>query len=172
MRKARQIKEPERDPAPEATRGAPAVTGAALNLVKLCVGASSIADLQEHIAGRLARARAEGRALEVAHVTRMVPTRAAELLDGGSLYWVIAGMIAARQRLAAIRPFRDAAGVGRCALVLDPRVVAVTPRPFRPFQGWRYLAAADAPPDLAEGAGEAGDLPEALRRELAALGLL
>ena len=144
----------------------------ALHLIKLCVGAQSIADLQEHIADRLAKAKAEGKALEVAHVTRMTPARATELLDGGSLYWVIHGMLAARQRLVALRPFRDGSGVGRCALVLDPKVVAVEPRPARPFQGWRYLAASDAPPDLPDGAGEGADLPEALRRELVALGLL
>lgn len=142
-----------------------------LHLVKLCVGATSIADLEEWIAGRASAARKAGVAFEQVHVTRMVPTRRDELLDGGSLFWVIKGEIAARQRLLDLRTFVDGDGVRRCALVLDPAVVRVAPRPSRPFQGWRYLAAADAPPDLVNGA-EAAGLPEALSRELRDLGLL
>jgi hypothetical protein len=92
-----------------------------------------------------------------------------ELLEGGSLYWVIRGMIACRQRLLAIQPFIDRDGVRRCGLA---EVVPVEPRPMRAFQGWRYLAAADAPPDLAASAKGLHDLPEALRRELRELGLL
>lgn len=144
----------------------------ALHLLKLCVGAESIADLSSWIAERRAAAEAAGRTYEQTHTTRMVPTRTAELLDGGSLYWVIKGQIAARQRLTDIRPFTDAEGIGRCHLVMEPVVVPVEPRPFRPFQGWRYLQAKDAPRDLAEHGGDLGEMPEALRRELAGLGLL
>lgn len=143
----------------------------ALHLIKLCVGATSIADLEEWIAGRAATARTAGVAFEQVHVTRMVPTRRDEILDGGSLYWVIKGEVAARQRLLDLRTFVDGDGVRRCALVLDPQVVRVEPRPSRPFQGWRYLAAKEAPCDLGSGAGAAG-LPEALSRELRDLGLL
>ncbi|MEP9353194.1 DUF1489 domain-containing protein [Xanthobacter sp. KR7-65] len=143
----------------------------ALHLLKLCVGATSIAELEAWIAGRAAAARKSGVAFEQVHVTRMVPTRSADLLDGGSLYWVIKGEVAARQKLLDLRTFVDAEGVRRCGLVLDPDVVRVEPRPSRPFQGWRYLAAKEAPRDLGADAGAAG-LPEALSRELRDLGLL
>lgn len=143
-----------------------------LHLLKLCVGAESISDLEEWIAQRMAQRLARGEPIEQLHTTRMVPKKIGEILDGGSLYWVIKGQIAARQRLTDIRPFTDAEGIGRCHLVMEPVVVAVEPRPFRPFQGWRYLQAKDAPRDLAEHGGDLGEMPEELRRELAGLGLL
>ena len=143
-----------------------------LHLVKLCVGADSIADLEDWIALRLRERAARGEAPRHAHVTRMTPKRGAELVDGGSLYWVIKGWISARQRLTAIEPFVDADGVGRCRLCLDPKVTPVAPRPMRAFQGWRYFAAKDAPPDLEATVAGADAMPEALRRELGALGLL
>jgi hypothetical protein len=102
----------------------------------------------------------------------MVPKRAAELLDGGSIYWVIRGEILCRERILDIRPFVDRDGVGRCRLVLDPQCVPVQPRPYRAFQGWRYLQAKDAPPDLGRVAPGAVNMPEPLRRELRELGLL
>lgn len=142
-----------------------------LHLLKLCVGAESIADLEAYIAQSLATRRAARQPLEHVHVTRMTPKRIDELLDGGSLYWVIRGQLAARQALRAIRPFTDRDGIGRCALVLEPDVVPVMPRPCRPFQGWRYLDHASRPDDLGS-VGGAASLPEALRAELRALGLL
>ena len=143
-----------------------------LHLLKLCVGAESLADLQGWIDERLTQVRRLGLAEERMHTTRMVPKRAAELLDGGSLYWVIKGQIAARQRLLDIRPFTDDQGVGRCDLVLEPLMVSLQLRPCRPFQGWRYLAAADAPPDLDAVSSGGAQMPEALRRELSNLGLI
>jgi hypothetical protein len=136
-----------------------------LHLLKLCVGIESIADLEAYRARQYRKAPQHH-----VHVTRMVPRRSDELLDGGSLYWVIKGRIAARQALTAIEPFVDREGIGRCRLVLAPKLVPVVPRPFRAFQGWRYLADADRPPDLQETGNE--DMPAALRLELAALGLV
>lgn len=145
----------------------------ALHLLKLCVGAQSIGDLEEWIEENRILMRRLGRAYEQAHTTRMVPKRADEIVGAGSLYWVVKGQIACRQRVTAIEPFTDVDGVGRCRLVLEPVVIPVSPRPCRPFQGWRYLADKDAPADLGAGAtGEVGEMPEALRRELAELGLL
>jgi hypothetical protein len=138
-----------------------------LHLLKLCVGVESIAELRAFTRMRRAHAPAVH-----GHVTRMVPTRAAELLDGGSLYWVIKGQICARQRLIGIEPFIDSAAVKRCALRLDDEVVALRPQPHRAFQGWRYLTPADAPPDLDSVAPGLDEMPEALRRELSDLGLL
>ncbi|MCW2276237.1 DUF1489 family protein [Rhodoblastus acidophilus] len=137
-----------------------------LHLLKLCVGIDSADDLR-----RWTLLRAQNNpGLVHAHVTRMRPSRADEILDGGSLYWVIKGQISVRQRLIGLEDFVDSAGVRRCALQLDDEIVAVAPRPCRAFQGWRYLKPADAPPDLLAGAG--ADMPEDLRRELSALGLL
>jgi hypothetical protein len=102
----------------------------------------------------------------------MVPKRASELLDGGSLYWVIRGQVAARETLLDIRPFTDADGVHRCKLILSSEVTPVMPRPYRAFQGWRYLAAHEAPPDFGSGQAQVADMPETMRRELRELGLL
>lgn len=143
-----------------------------LHLIKLCVGAESIRDLQEWIDERLAEKRRKKQPAEHIHTTRMFPARAAELLAGGSLYWVVKGEIACRQRLLDIRPFNDKEGVRRCQLVLDPKVVPVELRPRGPFQGWRYLADKDAPADLRRAGKGVARLPEEMRRELRDLGLL
>jgi len=144
----------------------------ALHLIKLCVGADSVRDLEDWIKQRLKDKRKRGEKPEHIHRTRMVPKRADELRDGGSLYWVIRGEIACRQRIRDIRPYRDKDGIGRCGIVLDPKVVLVAPRPFRAFQGWRYLAANDAPRDLDKAAPGAAAMPEKMRRELRELGLM
>jgi hypothetical protein len=144
-----------------------------LHLLKLCVGAESIADLEEWIEENRLYAKRAGRPYEQRHTTRMVPKRMDEIAGRGSLYWVIKGQLCARQRLLEIRPFTDESGIGRCHLVLDPTVIPVQPRPCRPFQGWRYLEDKDAPADLSgEAAAGLAEMPEGLRRELAELGLL
>lgn len=144
----------------------------ALNLLKLCVGCESVEDLEEWIASRLAECRRQGRPEEQFHTTRMVPTRAAEIVAGGSLYWVIKGSVQCRQPITEIRPFTDDDGIGRCHLVLDPAVVRTEWQPRRAFQGWRYLKPEDAPADLGKGRAALAELPPKLRRELAELGLL
>jgi hypothetical protein len=144
----------------------------ALHLLKLCVGATSIEDLVQWQAGRRAEQRRAHQPEETFHTTRMVPKRVGELVDGGSLYWVIKGQIAARQALLEVRPFTDKDGIGRCRLMLGEDVTPVRPRPFRAFQGWRYLKPEDAPPDIGGALADVKHMPEALRRELAGLGLL
>jgi hypothetical protein len=143
-----------------------------LHLIKLCVGAESIRDLEDWIKQKLKDKRKRGEKPEHIHRTRMVPKRADELTDGGSLYWVIRGEITCRQLIRDVRPFRDKDGVGRCGLVLDRKVIPVEPRPFRAFQGWRYLAAKDAPRDLDKVGRGVTAIPEKLRRELRELGLM
>lgn len=143
-----------------------------LHLIKLCVGCDSITDLEEWIEENRSHYRRLGREYEQTHTTRMVPKRVDELLDGGSLYWVIRGQVACRQALRNVRPFTDGEGIGRCHLVLEPTIVPVEPRPFRPFQGWRYLTVKDAPRDIDAKAGDLAVMPEDMRRELAELGLL
>jgi hypothetical protein len=102
----------------------------------------------------------------------MVPKRVDELLAGGSLYWIIRGEILCRHRIRDVRPFVDSEGVGRCQLVLDPKAVLTAPRPYRAFQGWRYLDDKEAPGDLDRAAPGAREMPENMRRELRGLGLL
>ena len=134
--------------------------GTLIHLSKLCVGIRDVAELAAWQAG-----------CDPVHHTRNMPRRMAELIDGGSLYWVIAGQMTVRQRVLAVTQDHWPDGSPCAALMLDPALVLVVPRPVRAFQGWRYLEPADAPADL-----DAGDdlhaLPEALRRDLAALGLL
>ena len=144
----------------------------ALHLLKLCVGAESIQDLEEWIAETIASKGARGLPAQQTHTTRMVPTRAEEVLDGGSLYWVIKGNVQCRQLITEIRPFTDDEGIGRCHLMLDPEVVRTDWQPRRAFQGWRYLKPADAPLDLGKGKAGLIEMPPKLRRELADLGLL
>lgn len=144
----------------------------ALHLIKLCVGAESIQDLEDWIALKLRQMKKDGRKPEQYHTTRMLPKRVDEILDGGSLYWVIKGQIAARQEMRDIRPFTDGEGISRCHLVLETKVIPVMPRPCRPFQGWRYLKDEEAPRDLGESGADVALMPEELRRELRELGLL
>jgi hypothetical protein len=142
----------------------------ALHLIKLCVGSDSIADLKDWQDRNIARPRRKNGPPEPYHVTRMTPSRAEEILAGGSLYWVIRRVVQVRQRILDVAELRGQDGIARCAIVLDPKLVATRPIPRKPFQGWRYLPAEDAPEDLnARGAGGA-ELPEGLRRKLVELG--
>ncbi|MDO8422373.1 MAG: DUF1489 domain-containing protein [Parvibaculum sp.] len=143
-----------------------------LHIIKLCVGAEDVEDLRAWQKARLAEKRRNKEKPVLVHVTRMTPTRAAEVLDGGSLYWVMKGHIRCRQRLLDIEPFVDSEGIKRCKFVLDPEIVLTRRRERRPFQGWRYFDGKDAPAD-AKAADEADDdMPEEMRAELEALGLL
>jgi hypothetical protein len=143
-----------------------------LHLIKLCVGCDSVADLEDWIAQKLKEKKRRRQKPEHIHTTRMVPKRADELTAGGSLYWVIRGQVACRERILDIRPFTDKDGIGRCRVVLDGKLVLVEPRPRSAFQGWRYFEPKDAPRDLARAAPGAARMPEEMRRELQQLGLL
>jgi hypothetical protein len=143
-----------------------------LHLIKLAVGCDSVQDLKDWIKEQLAKKKKSGEKPERFHRTRMVPKRAEELTDGGSLYWVIRGEVMCRERILGIVPFTDKDGIGRCRIVLDGKVKLVQPRPYRPFQGWRYVAHSDAPADLDRAAPGARNMPETMRRELRELGLL
>lgn len=143
-----------------------------LHLVKLCVGASSVDDLRAFQDARRAQAISEGRDPVQFHRTRMFPKRRDELLDGGSLYWVIKGVIQVRQTLLDIREHKGADGVRRCDLILRPTLTLTAHQPKRAFQGWRYLKDSETPRDLSDVGGAGDDLPPELRAELAELGLL
>ena len=145
-----------------------------LHLLKMAVG---IADIEELRRVRAARIREHGGSWVY---TRNQPRRADAVLAGGSIYWVIRGQIRVRQLVTGLRSERDDPNSGTrgrayCLIEVDPELVPTMWRPWRAFQGWRYLTAADAPPDLAGGSGTpgaaAGALPERLLAELRALGL-
>jgi hypothetical protein len=101
----------------------------------------------------------------------MWPKRADEVLAGGSLYWVIKGVILARQQIVALEEVRGEDGIARCALVLDAEVIRTEGAPRRPFQGWRYLNPDDSPRDLPKGRALEDALPPSLAQALAEIGL-
>lgn len=137
-----------------------------LNLIKLCVGAEKVQDLIDWQKS----ARAKGPDGMPRHVTRMWPKREAELLDGGSLYWVFKGVVLARQRLIRFDEVVREDGIRRCGLVLDPEVHRTEAAPKRAFQGWRYLEGKVAPRDLSKGSAN-DDLPPKLMAALAEIGV-
>src|SRR5260370_40825320 len=106
-----------------------------LHLIKLAVGGESVKELKSWLAHRMQPAKLKGLPRHHIHITRMTPKRVEELLAGGSLYWVIRGEIAAREKILAIEPFRDRDGIGRCRLVMQPNMIAGAPRPARTFPG-------------------------------------
>jgi hypothetical protein len=136
------------------------------HLIKLCVGAERVDDLLEW----QATPRAKGPDGLPRHVTRMWPKRAAEVLNGGSLYWVFKGLVLCRQPILRFDEVGD--GIARCGIVLEPAAVRVAATPKRPFQGWRYLAPEDAPRDLPPGRETEEALPQALQTALAEIGVL
>lgn len=141
---------------------------AKLHLIKLCVGVDS---LEQLIEWRATKTSSSGHT-ESRHVTRMWPKRAEDLLDGGSLYWIIKGEVQARQRIVRLDEIISPDGTRRCGIIMDPELVRTARAPRRPFQGWRYLKAEDAPPDLAP-AREGDDvLPGDLSKALSEIGVL
>lgn len=143
-----------------------------LHIVKLCVGVATIEELAAWQADFAAAQKKRGEKARIFHATLQTPKRKAELLDGGSLYWVIRGSIQVRQRIAGFEDGAREDGSACCHIVLDPELVPVRPVPRRAFQGWRYLSADDAPRDLGASASDAGALPPDMRRALTELGLL
>ena len=139
----------------------------ALNILKLCVGAESVEDLTDWQKAH----RHLWPAGCAVHTTRMWPKREAEVLNGGSLYWVIKGIILARQRIVGLEQVTGGDGISRCAIVLDADVIRTEAAPRRPFQGWRYFPQTDAPRDLPKGRANDDALPPALAQALAEIGL-
>lgn len=141
-----------------------------IHLIKLSVGPETLADLEAWQLQRIEDMTRNHQKPELMHITRNTPKRAAEVLDGGSIYWVIKGWICARQKMLELRPiiYND---TPHCGLVYDTHLIRVEPRPHRPFQGWRYFDPKDAPPDRIRHDGE-DELPDELRKELHILGVL
>jgi len=144
----------------------------ALHLIKLSVGIRDIDHLAQVQEGRLRASSTGGGKPKLWHRTRHRPRRSKELLDGGSIYWVIGGRIRARQALLDFETDIDMEdGRSFCRFILEPGLVPTEPWPHRPFQGWRYLDPGDAPPDRAYGEAD-DDMPEEMIAELRALGLI
>ncbi len=143
-----------------------------LHILKLCVGVDDMPYLKALQKARLKAMRDRGEKPRLMHVTRMFPRRAAQVLDGGSLYWVIKGMIQVRQRILALEEVITEDGIRKCGIVLDRKLVETEWRPRRPHQGWRYFLDEDAPPDRAAGPDADDRLPEDMERELRTLGLI
>ena len=138
-----------------------------LNMLKLCVGAETVEDLLDW--QRTHPSSFPGG--ERLHVTRMWPKREGEVLDGGSLYWVIKGAILCRQRILRLDEMVGGDGIRRCGLVMDPEVIRTEAAPRRPFQGWRYLDPADSPPDQRRAGMNETALPPQMAMALAVLGV-
>ena len=139
-----------------------------LHLTKLAVGVRDI----EHL--RVLQMERAERNPPLRHRTRSFPRRHHEVIDGGSMYWVINGNMLVRQRIVDIIEDRRDDGSACTGLVLHPKLVPLSGRPTKPFQGWRYMRPDEAPRDLILGKRARGvdALPQSLRRELQVLCLL
>lgn len=139
-----------------------------IHLIKLSVGSDSVEQIADWQQNR-AKQRVGGHYF---HLTRMWPKREKELLNGGSIYWVVKGMLQARQRIIGLEEIIGTDGIRRCGIVLDPELIRTATAPKRPFQGWRYLKPEDAPPDLGQARLDDDALPPELAGALAEIGVL
>ncbi|OIQ31869.1 MAG: lysophospholipase [Alphaproteobacteria bacterium MedPE-SWcel] len=139
-----------------------------VHLLKLSVGSESVESLMDWQAQHAQRWE-DG---QPRHVTRMWPKREQEILNGGSIYWVIKGLIQCRQRILRLDEVRGEDGIRRCAIVLETKVHRTHTAPKRPFQGWRYLKPEDTPADLTEERGTEPSLPAVLSQALAEIGVI
>jgi hypothetical protein len=143
-----------------------------VHLIKLCAGVDTVKELADWQAERLKRLKRTGKTPELCHRTLQAPRRRVEVLDGGSLYWVIKGFVLVRQRVLDLRPDVKEDGTVCCGIVLDAKLVTTRAHPRRAFQGWRYLEAADAPKDAKVADGADDDLPRGMREDLRELRLI
>jgi len=142
-----------------------------LHLVKMAVGIESLHHLRSVQKKRLQANLDAGLGPLVQFVTRNRPTRSAEVLSGGSMYWIIKGSVRARQKILGLEQLIDADGRKACAIRFDAELIETEASPFKPIQGWRYLTVEEAPMDRASDP-DASEMPSAMRAELRALGLL
>ena len=142
-----------------------------VHLLKMCVGIEDVEHLKQSQSAKMAQSQAAGRNNRLWHRTRHMPKRDAEVLGGGSIYWIIKSFIRVRQRIIGLEAVIGGDGIPRCDLILDPELVRTEPQPRRPHQGWRYLAPASAPKDL-DLTNKDEDIPEELVIELGEIGLI
>ncbi len=144
----------------------------ALHLVKMAVGAESVEDIAEFQKRRRAKLKAErGKAILI-HRTRNMPKREAEILDGGSIYWIVKGFIRARQRILGFERVTGRDGRPDCEIRLAVQLFRTVPLAHKPIQGWRYMEADNAPLDLPAKAKRGDDMPPEMMMKLRELGLL
>lgn len=143
-----------------------------VHLVKMAVGIESVDHLIDVQAERFRQADQAGGAGVLRHLTRNTPRRAEEVLDGGSIYWIIKGYIRARQAITEFGEAMGRNGRPRCALILDPHLVRTELVPHRPMQGWRYMDPLAAPKDLSRKSAAKTSMPGDMEAELRALGLI
>jgi hypothetical protein len=143
-----------------------------VHLIKLCVGVETVEELATWQAERLKRLKRARKPVELCHRTMQMPRRRQEVLDGGSLYWVIKGFVLVRQRVLDLRPDAKEDGTACCGIVLDKELVATRAHPRRAFQGWRYLEAPDAPKDAGVVDVAADGMPRRMREDLRELRLI
>ncbi len=139
-----------------------------IHLIKLSVGSDSVEQIEDWQQNR-SKQRVNG---QYFHLTRMWPKREADLLNGGSIYWVVKGLVQARQRILGLEEITGDDGIRRCGIVLDPELIRTATAPKRPFQGWRYLKPEDAPRDLGTSRLNDDTLPPELAGALAEIGVL
>lgn len=137
------------------------------HIIKLSVGSESVESMSEWQSERRAQMGRD----HAMHVTRMWPRREAEVLGGGSMYWVVKGFIQARQRIIGFEEVIGHDGIRRCGIMLAPELIRTTVVKRRPFQGWRYLTSEDAPIDLPKTRDSDDVLPKDLEIALADIGL-
>lgn len=142
-----------------------------INLIKLCVGAKSVSELEQWQNRQFNDLETKSTKQKIVHVTRMRPKREAEILSGGSIYWVFKGLILARQEILNIEEVISGDGIKRCGLVLNQKIFTTIPKPKRAFQGWRYLTPEQAPADSGQYSVEEDELPHILQLELSRLGV-
>ena len=143
-----------------------------VHLVKLCVGITTINQLEQLQSMRRGEYVKAGRPPVNIHITRNKPKRSKEIINSGSLYWVIRRQIRVRQKIIRIDDIEDAEGRKKCCLVLDSDLIKTEHRAYRPFQGWRYLEQSDAPADLSNNQKAGSKMPSEMEKELRGLGLL
>ena len=143
-----------------------------VHLIKLCVGVEAVEELATWQAERLKRLKRARKTVELCHRTMQMPRRREEVLDDGSLYWVIKGFVLVRQRVLDLRPDTKEDGTACCGIVLDKELAATRAHPRRAFQGWRYLEAQDAPKDAGVIDAAADDMPRRMREDLRELRLI
>ena len=143
-----------------------------VHLIKLSVGSETFESMQAYQAQRIEAARKAGLPPWSFHRTRSMPRRRDEVLDGGSIYWVVKGVLLCRNPIRALVAKVDADERPFCEIQYGPELIRVVPHPRRPFQGWRYLDPEDAPPDLDSLAEGSGEPPPEMAAELRALGLI
>jgi len=139
-----------------------------VHILKLCVGIETVEHLMEVRKGQEHRL-SDGTAYHY-HMTRFRPKRAEEILDGGSIFWVVKGFIQFRQRIIGLENIKIDGAV-KCKIIMNAKIVRTESQPRRPHQGWRYLTVTDAPRDIVIGKNVA-DMPLELSRELREMGLI